>query len=422
MAEVAAVDLRRAGEPANGRLRHLALVMAVLACALGACSDARHTVGVFDVNAVSDGTGGMRDVPRAGNSGSGGTLPIDDGSTGFPDAAIPDAAPQCADDVIPTERRRLNMYLLIDTNFLVTTGGEWDKVQQGILDYSRREEAEGTGLGLRLIDPDALLANIPILSNIIGWATNTPVCAPATYSNASDAVAEAPLPTHVAQLTSELTNVTASVTTPLGPALEGALALTFSWKNQRPDEEQVLVLLSDAFLDFSCGTTAEELAASAAYGVNSYGIRSYMIELLNPVPLLPDQIAGGTLIPLDPVAAAGGTGRARSFNLGGEDASVLADRLLEIQRDAEVCEYALPADHAWDEALLAVDTGVGPGPLARLSDASECGVNGGAYVRYVDPTNGTTWARACPTSCAAITASARAPMWIIGCDPSADGP
>lgn len=389
----------------------------VFSFALSACSDAQHTVGVFDVNAVSGGAAGTREVPLGGMSGSGGMFP-DDGSAGYVDATIPDAAPQCADDVIPAVRKHLNMYLLIDTNFLVTTGGEWEKVQRGILDYAQREEAAGTGLGLRLIDPNSLLVDIPILSNIIGWATNTPVCASSTYSNASDAIAEAPLPTHIAQLTSELTNVTASVTTPLGPALEGALQLTFSWKNQRPDEDQVLVLISDAFLDFSCGTSAEDLIALARAGLAEKGIRSYMIELLNPLALLPQPSAEGTLIPLDPVAAAGGTGYARSFNVGENEPSVLADRLLDIQHDAEVCEYALPSDQAWDEALLAVDTGLGPGPIARLGHASECGVDGGAYVTYVDPIDGTTWARACPTSCAAIAATARQPLWIIGCDPN----
>ena len=220
---------------------------------------------------------------------------------------------------------------------------------------------------------------------------------------------------NIDQITRTLGNVTSTFTTPLAPALEGAIELAFSFKNTRPGEgEQAVVLISDAFLDLSCASTASQLIDIAAKG-RAMQVRSYMIALLNPVQILP---IGGTIIPLDPVAAAGGTNRARSFNLSNEEPVELANRLLEIQHDAEVCEYAVPSDATWDEVWLAVDTGVGPGPLPRLASETECSGSGGAYVTYVDPVSGTAWARACPSSCSAITASARPPVWIVDCDPS----
>jgi hypothetical protein len=314
----------------------------------------------------------------------------------------------------------VNLFLMIDTNFLVADGGYWDKLRLGILNYAEREESAGTGLGLRLIDlPDDILSNVPL-------PLGSEACDYRWYSRAqstSPFVEQQPLPANVAQLRSTLDSVTSTFTTPLTPALMGAIELAFSLKNTRPDEEQVVVLLSDAFLDLSCTSTASQLVNVAAVGRENRGIRSYMIELLqNPLPILPDALTQGTFIPLDPVAAAGGTGRARSFHLNNDAASMLADRLLEIQRDAQVCEYALPNDAAWEEAWLAVDTGIGPGPLARLTGESECGVAGGAYVTYVDPTTGTTWARACPTSCAAIVESARPPVWVVDCDPNGPNP
>jgi hypothetical protein len=413
MAEVAAVDLRRVGEQLGERPRHKrALAALALAVALSACSRVTHTVGEHDVNAVS-GVSGMRSPPfSGGNGGNAGDTPIEDGSTGLPDAAIPDAAPQCADNVVAAQQKHLNLQLMVDTNFLVADSGLWDKVQRGILDYAQREEAAGTGLGLRLIDlPDDILSMVPL-------PLGSEACDFNWYARATPngAVAQQPLPANLAQLQSTLSNVRSTFTTPLAPALTGGIELAFSLKNTRPEEEQVVVLISDAFLDLSCTSTPGELINAAAEGLAVKRIRSYMIELLqNPLPILP---VTGTIIPLDPVAAAGGTSHARSFHLNNDSARVLADRLLEIQRDAAVCEYALPGDAVWDEAWLAVDTGVGPGPLARLNDASECGVTGGSYVTYVDPTSGTTWARACPNSCAAIKASARPPVWIVDCDPN----
>lgn len=396
----------------RARARHAFVVLA-FAFALSACSETTHTVGVSDVNAVSNTSGAGGQPPRQGGTGgmggSGGTTPIDDGSIGLPDAAIPDAAPQCADNVVPALQKRVNLYLMIDTNFLVADGGLWDKVRRGILDYAEREEAAGTGLGLRLIDlPDDILSNVPL-------PLGSEACDPSWYSRAtSRAVEQQQLPLNIDQITRTLGSVTSTFTTPLAPALEGAIDLAFSFKNTRPDEEQAVVLLSDAFLDLSCTSTASQLVEIAAKG-RAMQVRSYMIELLNPVQILP---IGGTIIPLDPVAAAGGTNRARSFNLSNDAPSALADRLLEIQRDVQVCEFALPADATWDEAWLAVDTGVGPGPLTRLAGEHECGEFGGSYVTYVDPTSDTTWVRACPTSCLAITASARPPVWIVDCDPS----
>jgi hypothetical protein len=425
MAEVAAVDLRRVGERLDerirqsgvlmverARVRHACVVLA-LAFALSACSEMTHTVGVSDVNAVSNASGAGGGPPKqggsGGTSGGGGTAPIADGSIGVPDAAIPDAAPQCADNVIDAPQKRVNLNLVVDTNFLVAGSALWSKVRRGILDYAQRDEAAGTGLGLRLIDlPDDILSNVPL-------PLGSQACNHIFYLGAT--VAQEPLPASVEQLTRTLDTVTSTFTTPLAPALQGAIEYAFSLKNSRPDEDQVVVLISDAFLDLSCTSTAGQLADLAASG-RGKGIRSYMIEVLqDPLQILPSALTG-TIIPLNPVASAGGTGRARSFHLTNDPSSDLADRLLEIQRDARVCEYALPSDAAWEEAWLAVDTGVGPGPLARLAHPSECSATGGAYVTYVDPTNGTTWARACPTSCAAISASARPPVWIVDCDPS----
>lgn len=384
--------------------------------ALSACSEVTHTVGKSDVNAIS-GASGMRSEPM-NDSGAGGTTPIEDSSTGLPDASIRDATMETPDTIIVAAvRKRLNLYFMVDPNFLVTdNSGVWNKVRAGILEYAQREEAAGTGLGLRVIDPP---------DNILFLLPTDQHCLASTYSRASSkAAAQEALPTNIAALTRALPlDVAATLTTPLTPALQGAIDLAFSLKNTRPDEEQAVVLITDAFLDLSCASTAEQLTDAALRGRVDKGIRSYMVELLNPIPLIPDPLTQGTFIPLDPVASAGGTGTARPFNLRDDAPSDLAKLLLDIQLDAEACEYAVPQDATWDDALLAIDGGVGPDlpvgptPLARLNDPTECGAGGGAYVSYVDAASGTSWARACPTSCTAIKATKRPPVWIVSKGP-----
>lgn len=421
------MDLRRVGEivhtrarsatgrSARERARHgcsafaAVALFAVISCV--ACSEQQHTVGIYDLNAEG-GTGGRAHL-NAGTGGDGDGAPsTGDGSTSFVDAAIPipDAAPQCAQSVAPTVRKRLDLYFLIDTNFFASASENWQKVVQGIRGYSQRDESAGTGLGLRVIDPPP-----PQLLPL----GQDPTCDPNTYSRVSAVIGPDPLPANVQEIADALSNVTASVTTPLDPALAGGIRLAASRKAAYPDREQAVVMISDAFFDFSCGSSVTDLVQTAEQGLSRNRIRSYMVELvvepLGPFMPILDGLPVPTKIAFDPIAAAGGTQHARTLHMQDDSASDLADTLLEIQRDAEPCDYLLPDDMDWDDTLLAVDTGAGPGPVPRLSSEAECGPIGGAYL---DSSTGTSWARACPASCAAIKATARPPVWIVGCDPS----
>jgi len=335
--------------------------------------------------------------------------PTSGGAVAPLDAAIPDANLACANGITPTVPKALGIYLLVDTNFIARGNEHWPKVVQGITEYSRRKEAEGTSLGLRVIDPPLITPSL----NIQDWVRDA--CVPERYDDPS--VPVGPLPENVDRIASALTDITLSVTTPLKAALEGALTYASSLKAAHPEEDKALVLITDGFLDLSCATNAQDLA-EIALRYRGQGVSSYMVELLVPPPEiwpLPITIPfweQGTLIPLDPVARAGGTGEARSLDMETESASDLADKLIEIQRHASGCAYWLPSDKTYDEVLLAIDTGFGPAPLPRLNDASECGANGA----YMEQEGSPPLIRACPESCDGIFASGRAPIWIDDCN------
>lgn len=403
MAQVAAVDLRRA---------FVITTWSVLG-ALG-CSDAQHTVGVYDVSLA--GRSGAGASP-AGRAGDGDREPFGDGAVGAIDAAIPAPVPECADDVMPTTRKTLGLYLLVDTNFIARGNENWNKVVQGIRQYSRRPEAEGTTVGLRIINPPP-----PTLDSFL--AGGGPACQPGTYATPTVAIGPEPLPANVEALSAALSNATLSIATPLTVALEGAITHAFSLENSYPDQDKAVVLISDAFLDVSCSPIArqlvnpQELADAAARGLRR-GIPSYMIQLdvpapdLWPLPFNPlEPWLDGIVVPLDPVAVAGGTRRAYTIDMEQDSAADISDTLLGIQRDAEPCDYRVPDGVPWEELRLAVDTGVGPGPMPRLASEGECADAGGAYL---DTSSGVAWARACPASCAAIRATAREPLWLVDC-------
>lgn len=427
MPDVAAVDLRsaeqyssdphnpsvalaRGSSSARHRARRLRrLLVACLASAVFSCGDAQHTVGVHDVSLA--GASGMRAEPPNPQAGIGGVsgAPIDDGSVSTFDAAIPDANPACASGVTATVPKAVGLYLLLDTNFIARGNEHWPKVVQGITDYSRRMEARGTSLGLRIIDPPLITPSL----NIQDWIEDA--CVPDRYNAPS--VPVGPLPANVDAISGALSRITLSLTTPLKAALEGALIYSSSLKDAHPEEDKALVVLTDGFLDLSCATNAQDLAG-IAQRYRERGVPSYMVELLVPPPEiwpLPITIPlwqQGTLIPLDPVARAGGTGAARSLDMETGSAADLSDTLLEIQRHASGCAYWLPSDKTYEEVLLAVDTGFGPGPLPRLSDVSECGANGA----YIAEEGSPPLVRACPESCTGILATGRPPIWIDDCD------
>jgi hypothetical protein len=243
-------------------------------------------------------------------------------------------------------------------------------------------------------------------------------CAPETYAAATVSAGDAPLPANATTVQRTLNDFTlpTDFIAPLGPALEGAVRYARSRSSSFEDQPQAVVLFSDGFADLACMTGQQDMESIARAGAQA-GVRTFVVELAtapNIISMIP-VLNVLTLVQLDPVASAGGTGTARTLDLLGDSPDDVEQLLLQIQREAQPCDYALPDGASWGEVQLAINTGAGPRPLTALSDATACDASGGVFL---DASGSTPWARACPASCAAIQASTLAPVWLRGCTAS----
>jgi hypothetical protein len=116
---------------------------------------------------------------------------------------------------------------------------------------------------------------------------------------------------------------------------------------------------------------------------------------------------------LDQVAAQGGTGSVRAIDLDDPNDS-LTKALLDVQHDAEPCQYEVGAEVAADPNRIALGTmaaGMDPLPLPRLAGASACGMG-----YYLDDPAKPKWATLCKDTCTAVKSAKRSVLWIDDCD------
>jgi hypothetical protein len=383
--------------------RLLAAAVACVACV--ACSDVQHVVGKADLSASGGsgsiaGNAGVASGGQGGQAGRGGGAPIAGAGMSSFDASLPDAVPACAVNAVLAERRRLDIYLVLDTNITIAVDGAWPIITEGIKRYARLSAAEGTGLGYDMVGPE--LTYLDPTNNI---------CNSRDYQMPFVVIGREPLPANADAVEQGLENTVSVLDVPLAHVLEGALTYVGSIRDSYRTKP-VIVLVTDGFPDFACGSTIARVAEVAEVGAANE-LATYVIEvpIINGfVEGIVDEFVEIVLPPatLTPVASASGT--TLRMLTPRDDADAVARMLLAIQREAEPCDYALPEGMAWEDIQLAVDDGTAPHPLQRLSSLDECSGSSGVYL---DPKSG--FARACLDACKLIRGSGRPPLWVRDC-------
>lgn len=388
--------------------RTSALVLAVVLCS--GCSDVTHTVGT-----VNEGSGELRggaqpsDAPRESDDGS--TAPSSPPTrTDSPSATPPrpttmvgdainagSSAPPpqftapdgCVWDVQVAYNRRLDMYLMVDSNITLPFVGGWDNLVSGLSVYADHPRSAGTGVGVRFFGLE---------------------CTPNTYAM-PDATVE-PLPGNAAAIKSAFPlpfNFS-----PMRPALEGAIVHARSRANAHPEWKQVVVFMTDGFsTDISCLTTPDSLVDIAEEGfTGTPSIPTYVIALSSPE--LPPNFWDPTdrLGPLEQVARAGGTGDPRPIDLQAP-AGDIVNALLDVQRAAEPCEYVLPVDLSVDVDQLALALWNSTEPVPRVERRGLCDEDPGYYL---DDPDAPRHLVACPQTCDTIRADGNRPNLLTGCE------
>lgn len=314
--------------------------------------------------------GACAEAGEQGSGGSGGINLAQGGSGGLD----PDAA--CALYEHQAVSKPVNLYIMFDKSASMA-GNKWDAAKEGLTTFVEDPSSAGLEVALRFFprDPDS-----------------TPACDQPAYSQPTVPFTALPAgaPAIVAALAAEAAD---GFSTPIYPALGGALLEGIAIANANPGEVSAVLLVTDGAPEgpaTTCGGVDPEdpqviadLAATAA---------AFDPPVLTYVVGLPgvDQSAAHA------IALGGGT-EAAILVASGDVAGNFADALAIVRGNALPCAYEIPEEVLAGEVALGkvnveiTDEGV-PETMALNPDCD------GEGWRYDDPAMPTT-IELCPDTC-----------------------
>lgn len=289
------------------------------------------------------------------------------------------------------ERKRLDMYIVVDANITVQYTGLKEFLLSGLRSFVIDPASEGIGVGLRFFGDQCDAEPYD----------KEPTVEVGTLPNNRQALVDALNATRV--------NYNSS---PMAPALQGGIDHQEHRAAADPDSKQVVVLATDGFTqDFTCAYSSRDLETIAASGMSATPkIETYIVGFGAPpntmIPIADDVLA--RFSPLDSIASAGGTGSAITIRYG-DDPTPLYEALVSVRRTAQPCEFTLP--QSIDTAKLNVFL-LPTGQLVRVNDKSDCGTERGFYL---SPSDSPTSILMCPSSCSVLQTQDDTVWLIEGC-------
>jgi hypothetical protein len=413
---------------------------AALVIALGACGEATHTVGHLKAtgslapgagmgapNGSDDGSGAAPSVSGSGSrsggstgepnqdasdsqSQGGGQAPLLDGGSntipefdaGHVQAIVP---PVCSGDITPAARRELDLYLMVDTNITIPTNA-WMSLIQGLKRYVADPRATGTGVGI----------------GFLGL-----MCTTDGYSKAPAGIDL--LPGNRDNIERAINAAPAFNFSPLLAAIQGSFGYVRSIASAFPQRKVALVLVTDSASDsVGCGDVSS-LSKAVMDGLNSTpSIPTYVVAVVDKgtfqltiqAPNFANPQLANTQVPqLNQIAAAGGTTSVHAYNAMDEltapaTASPFADTMVQLQHDAEPCDYAVP-DSVPDDMMgtwLLVNGSIDP--LQRLDKEADCG-DGYWLLKTSNAPDADRFAHLCSNTCADVKKAHVGLAWVSGC-------
>jgi hypothetical protein len=288
------------------------------------------------------------------------------------DAGVSSTPSNVACTVIEAQRRRLDMYLMVDSNITVSATGVWEVMTDGITRFVGDQRSSGTGVGIRYF----------------GYT-----CDPGEYAQPTVDVDVLPKNASAIIASTRARRWSAS---PMLPALQGAITFDRTRARLHPEAKQVVALVSDGFAqDFTCPYSTQQLADAAHDGVIGFpSIETHVIAVgVNTTVSQPlDQLIE-FLGAFNAIADAGGSGQAVTTEITG-DAAGFSEALQRVRRNAMPCEFAAP------NAVALGDFGVARFPIAtelpRVTNERGCDSQQGWYYAIESSPTPVTL---CPATC-----------------------
>jgi hypothetical protein len=194
--------------------------------------------------------------------------------------------------------------------------------------------------------------------------------------------------------------------TPIYAALDGALQWARAQRQRTPNENSVVVLVTDGQAN-GCEVRTEAIAGLAAAALASDNIRTYAIGL-----------TGSSDAEINAIAMAGGTMQGIFVADGANTQQELLQALTAIRGQALDCDIPLPQPKAGQsvdprKVNVNVTNNGTQGTLPQVADAASCAAMPGWYY---DNAASPTRIILCPATCDAVTVNTSATLDILlGC-------
>jgi hypothetical protein len=416
--------------PILGRYRLRSLSAGLLVATLFGCGGQDKRSGVNgDNSGASPSVSGSGNATGGSGSGAGSASGSNTGGTSSgggidlgpvtddddDDDDIVDPGEACAKGTASATLSSVNMFVMFDRSSSMTmpanqNGTRWELTSTALNAFFASPEAAGLRLALRFFPHDLPAAGCNQTGcDVTACATQLVDLAELTTATGAGDAQEAAL----------INATTASVPgmagqgTPIYAALGGALQRASTQRMLAPNENSVVVLVTDGEPN-GCDTDIDHIAALSAAAYSAEGIRTYAIGL-----------TGSREADMDQIAVAGGTTKGIFISDGANTKQELLDALSSIRGQVLDCDFAMPIPTAGvevDKALINVTytpTGGMPTTLKQVASEASC-IDDGWY--YDDPVTPTRIVL-CSTTCANATVDATASLDILlGCATTVDIP
>jgi hypothetical protein len=327
--------------------------------------------------------------------------PAEGGESFATPAATFDGA--CVQATLQARPLPLAMHLLVDQSASMgdaTAGGtKWSIVVSALDAFLTSPGAAGASVGLQYfaVPASALQGSQPVAS-----------CDPAVYAEPD--VEIGPLPDSAPALEASLAAHFPWSTSPMQPALQGAVAHAVAWGAAHPGATPVVVLVTDGDPSGCDSTVAGTVSIAATADRDAPAIPVFVIGI------------GASGSNLDAIAAGGGTGRAFYVDAQGAVGDDFRAALDAVQRSHAACRYDLPRAEAGTLDLDRVNIAYGPASgstrtvVGNVSGPSACAPGSdGSDGWYYDPPDDPRAIVLCPDTCAAVAGPETTVAVALGC-------
>jgi hypothetical protein len=296
------------------------------------------------------------------------------------------------------------MYVMFDNSLSMEQNNKWPQATEAMTAFFQDPESAGLKIALRFF------GNNPTPGCDGEACSNDTVsaCGDPQVDLGSPTAASAPEDAHEAELVEAVERANPDFGgTPMYAALAGSLQWATAHKGANPNEETVVLFLTDGVPQYQdCTEDIQEIAALASDGLDQ-GVRTYAIGL-----------EGSQEDQMDSIAEAGGTGQ--GIFIGAGDASAqLLEALRAIRGQVASCDVRVPEannDNVDPQKVNVTVTLDGQGvTLGQVADEGACGDDGAWYYAPGD----TSRILLCPASCEAVQDDPESRIDIVfGCETS----